>query len=60
VKQAFHGFYVWYMRNKYTLHILTEDKIIHKDPYLEAKNYLVYLPNIRLKEKGRRNRSSNR
>lgn len=49
------------MRKRYTLHILTEDKIVHKDPYLEAKNYLIYLPSIRpKKEKGKDKRSSDR
>jgi hypothetical protein len=53
VKQVFQGFYVWYMRKRYTLHILTEDRIIHKEPYLDAKNYLIYLPNIKEKRKQR-------
>jgi hypothetical protein len=53
VKLVFHSFYVWYMRKRYTLHILTEDKIVHKDPYLEAKNYLIYLPEIKDKCKSK-------
>lgn len=49
MKQAFHEFYIWFMRKRYTIHVLQEEKILHKDPYIEAKNYLLYLPKLRLK-----------
>ena len=46
VKQAFQVFYVWFMRKRYTNHILT-GKIVHKEEYLEAKNYLMCLPELK-------------
>jgi hypothetical protein len=53
LKQAFQGFYVWFLRKRYTNHILTEDKIIHKEDYLEAKNYLIYLPELKPNRKSK-------
>jgi hypothetical protein len=53
VKQAFQVFYVWFMRKRYTNHILTEDKIVHKEEYLEAKNYLMCLPELKPNRKSK-------
>jgi hypothetical protein len=48
------------MRKRYTLHILTEDKIVHKEPYLYAKNFLIYLPKILEKDSKKSTRLSDR
>jgi hypothetical protein len=54
VNKAFNQFYVWFMRNKYTLHVVQSEDIQHKDIYLKEKNKLVYLPNIKINPKSRR------
>ena len=60
VKQAFQHFYVWFMRKRYTKHILTSDRIVYKEAYLEAKNYLMCLPELKpnRKSKARQTHSS--
>jgi len=48
-KKAFYAFYRWLMRNKYAVHVLLEEKITHKEEYLQNKNKLVYLPELKSK-----------
>lgn len=43
IKLAFDNFYKWYMRKRYTKHILSQKKIICKDVYIETKNKLAYM-----------------
>lgn len=43
IKLAFNNFYKWYMRKRYTKHILSQKKIICKDVYIETKNKLAYM-----------------
>jgi hypothetical protein len=54
INKAFNKFYVWFMHNRYTLHIVQSEDIQHKEIYLKGKNKLVYLPNIKIDPKSRR------
>ena len=50
-KMAFLAFYRWYIKEKHSVHILKEGKILDKNKgiYLKEKNYMAYLPDLRVK-----------
>lgn len=60
IRKAFNQFYVWFIHNRYTLHVVRSDDIQHKDIYLKGKNKLIYLPNIKIDPKSRRIKKNSR
>lgn len=43
IKQVIRTFFMWYLRNKYLIHMLTKGKMYQQDLYIQIKNQLLYL-----------------
>ena len=49
VKQVFLHFYIWSMRKRFPIHVVTSTYIEYKEEYLSISNYLLFMPELNAK-----------